>query len=64
MTRNDDIMMSLSKQWEQRENAELRRTKQKIYRLKGFDESYPKDVNLLNLRHCVNCCGHLCQVLP
>ena len=35
----------------------LPRTKQNVYRSKGFDESYPKNVILLNLSHCVQCYG-------
>ena len=42
MTRNDVMMMSLPKTMEQWENADLRGTKQNIYRSKGFNESYPK----------------------
>ena len=43
VTRNDVIMMSLPKTMEKQwENADLHKTKQNIYRSKGFDESYPK----------------------
>ena len=33
------LAKTIEKQWE---NADLRRTKQNIYRCKAFDESYPK----------------------
>ena len=38
--KNDIIMMSLPKQWKQWGNADLRGTKQNIYRSKSFVESY------------------------
>ena len=45
--------MSLPKQWKQWKNADLGRTKQNLYRWKGFDESYSKLEFLLNLSHYV-----------
>ena len=44
MTNHDVITINNRKQWE---NADLSGTKQNIYRSKGFDESYPKDVTFL-----------------
>ena len=38
-----------------------RRNHTKIYRWKGFHESYSKIEFLLNLSHCVKSYGHLCQ---
>ena len=56
VTRNDVIITSLSKQWKRWVNADLRETKQIIYHSKGIDESYPKNVILIEFEP-------LCQTL-
>ena len=65
VTRNDVIMMSLTKtmekQWEKR--GPLRNQTNYIYQSKGIDESCPKMYFLLNLSHYVKSCGHFCQIL-
>ena len=60
MTRNDVIMTSLPKQWE---NADLRETKQIIHHSKGTDESCSKMYFLLNLSYYVKSYGHVCRIL-
>ena len=47
----------------QRENADLRETKQIIYHSKGIDKSYLKMYFLFNLSHYVKSYGHFCQIL-
>ena len=56
VTRNDVIMMSLLKQWE---NADLSETSHIMFHSKGLDESYPKMQVLSNLSDFVKSCGHL-----
>ena len=60
MTRNDVIMISPPKQWE---NADIREISQIIYYSKGLDESYPKLQVLSSSRDFVKSNGYLSKLL-
>ena len=60
MTRNDVIMMSLSKTMG---IVDVQETSQIIFHSKGLDESYPKIYFLSNLSNFVKSYGHLSKIL-
>ena len=59
MVRNDVITKHNERQWK---SANFEGTKQNIYYSKGFEDSCSKMYSLLNLSHCVERYGHLCQI--
>ena len=57
--KTNDVIMSLP---ETLANSELRETRQIIHHSKGIDKSFLNTYFSLNVSHCVQHYGHLCQI--